>query len=416
MKKIIIISITVLLILLVTFFGSYLIVKIPDSSAGEAIRGISPFGTAGDTGQPTTNPSTPLGASDQSTTDEFGKPTTSLFRISMEPVAGAVILSKGTSTTLVRYVDRATGHIYESNLATLAKTKITNQTLPKIYEAYFRPDGNAVLFRSLQNDSDVVENFSLSLTPPKATLASTSSPQATDGLYTVSATALRGDISAVAVGSGNTLFYALRDTKSLVSSTFSGTGTKTVFTSPFTDWRLVTTGNNLVIYTKASAYVPGYAYTLNTLNRTLTKIIGPLNGLTVMPNASGNRILYSYTEGGGTKLFANNLQSKDVSEIFPATLAEKCVWSVKKVDVVFCGVSAGGLGFGEPDSWYRGATHFSDSIWLFDTNTDIAQVLIEPKVSLDVDIDVSELKLSPNEDYLVFTNRNDLTLWAFKLE
>ncbi|OHB09855.1 MAG: hypothetical protein A3G05_00875 [Candidatus Zambryskibacteria bacterium RIFCSPLOWO2_12_FULL_45_14] len=415
MKKIIIISITVLLILLVTFFGWYLIVKSPDSSA-EAIRGILPFGTAGDTGQPTTNPSTPLGASDQSTTDEFGKPTASLFRISMEPVAGAVILNKGTSTVVVRYVDRATGHIYESNLTTLAKTKITNQTLPKIYEAYFRSDGNAVLFRSLQNDSDTVENFSLSLTPPKATLASTSSPQATDGLYTVSATALRGDINAVAVGSGNTLFYALRDTKTLVSSAFNGTGVKTLFTSPFTDWHLVPVGNNLVIYTKASAYVPGYAYTLNTASRTLTKIIGPLNGLTVRPNASGNRILYSYTEGSGTKLFANNLQSKDVSEIFPPTLAEKCVWSVKNVGVVFCGAPTSGLGSGEPDNWYRGATHFSDRIWRFDTNTDIAEVLAEPKQNLDIDIDVLDLKLSPNEDYLIFINKNDLTLWGLKLE
>ena len=247
-------------------------------------------------------------------------------------------------------------------------------------------------------------------------MASTSSPQATDGLYAVSSTAIRGEIGSVAVGSSNTIFYALRDTSSVVSSAFNGTGRKTLFTSPFTQWRLASAANSLIAYTKASSNAAGYAYTVNTSNGALTKILGPLNGLTAIPNTSGNRVLYSYVEGNRTRLFVKNIQSNTLSEMFPNTLAEKCIWSGKNVGIVFCGVPTDDLRVGEPDNWYRGVTHFSDRVWLFDTNTEIAQVLVEPKQSFDVDIDVFEPKLSPNEDYIIFLNKTDLSLWALKLE
>ena len=413
MKKILIILIAVISITLVAFFGWYLFLRDPDIPAGETIRNILPFGSGGDVAsRPTTNNSQPTTDLTEPV-DEFGNPTATLFRLSNTPVAGAVVLDRGNQT-IVRYVDRATGHIYDTDLETLEKTKVTNNTLPKIYEAYFRPDGNAVLLRSLKDNSDVIENLSLTLTPPKATV-STSSPQAST-LYAVSSTALRGDISAVVAGSGNTLIYVLRDNSSIVSSTFNGTGAKTLLTSPFTDWRLNTAGNSLIAYTKASADAPGYAYALNTSNGVLTKILGPLNGLTTTQNSLGNRILYSYVEDNKMRSFTKNLTSSALSEISPTTLAEKCIWSIKKAGILFCAAPADAPGALEPDLWYRGATHFSDRIWLFDTNTDIARVLAEPKQSLRIDIDVFEPKLSSDEDYLIFINKTDLSLWALRLE
>lgn len=410
MKKILIILVAVLSIILIIFLGWYLLIRNPKIPIGEAVGNILPFGSGDNTNipiLPTSDPSTPLKANDQLTTDKFGSPTALLFRISDTPVAGVVSFKRGGGT-IVRYVDRATGHIYDTDLSTLAKTKVSNQTLPKIYEAYFRPDGNAVLLRSLKDDSDVVENLTLALTPPQGT--------STNTLYAVSSTPLRGNVGSVAVGSGNTLFYTLRDTSSIVSSLFNGTGIKTLLTSSFTDWRLASAGNNLVVYTKASASTPGFAYTLNTSNKAFIKILGPLNGLIVIPNSSGNRVLYSYSENNKTKLFAKNLQSKALYEILPTTLAEKCIWSIKNVGRFFCGTPVDSPRTEEPDSWYRGATHFSDRIWLFDANTEIAQVLVEPKLSLGVDIDMAEPKLSPDEDYLIFINKTDLSLWALRLK
>ena len=407
-KKIFIISIVVIVVMLVILVGGYFLLRDSDVPIGKTISDILPFGS-GDDIQPTIDdeqPTTETGG--QLTTDEFGSPTASLFRISDTPVAGVVVLNKGTSTTVVRYVDRATGHIYDANLATLEKTRITNQTLPKIYEAYFRTDGNAVLLRSLRDDSDVVENLSLALTPPRST--------STDDLYAVSSTALRGEVGAVTAGSGNTLIYTLRDTSSIVSSAFNGTGAKTLLTSPFTDWRLAATGNSLIAYTKAGATVSGYAYTLNPSSGALTKILGPLNGLVATPNAPGNRVLYSYVENNETRLFVKKLANNVLSEVPIATLAEKCVWSKIKTAMIFCGSPSDEIGQNEPDSWYRGATIFSDRIWSFNTDTEITQVLIEPAIVLDIDIDMIGPTLSPKEDYLVFINKTDLSLWALKLE
>jgi len=403
MKKILIILIAVISIAIIAFLGWYFILRDSSIPVGATLRNVLPFGSGDNTPQSTTNnpqPTTDIG-------DQQTMTTSNMFHISDIPVAGAVVFEK-EDQTVVRYVDRATGHIYEADLKTLAKTKITNQTLPKIYEAYFRADGNAVLLRSLKDNSDVVENLSLALTPPQGT--------STDALYAVSSTALRGDISAVAVGSGNALFYALRDTTSIITSAFNGASARTIFTAPFTDWRLAAAGNSLVVYTKASVNIPGYAYTLNISNGAFTKILGPLNGLIVIPNTAGNRVLYSYVEDNKAKLFAKNLTNNTFSEILPVTLAEKCVWSIRKTGILFCAAPVDAPGVGEPDNWYRGATHFSDRIWLFDINTDIAQVLIEPNQSLGIDIDMVEPKLSSNEDYLVFINKTDLSLWALRLE
>lgn len=417
MKKIIVILIGVVSITLVAFLGWYFLIgdgqEVP---IGEIIKNSLPFGFGEDAPGLTTTTSTSSDniVGESFGTDKFGSPVNNLFRISDTPVAGAVVFTRNAET-IVRYVNRATGHIYDVTLpkevgpGPIEKIKITNNTLPKIYEAYFRPDGNAVLLRSLKDDSDVVENLSITLTPPKAT--------SSDTLYTISSTPLRGDIGAVAVaGSGNTLFYVLRDTSSVVTSAFDGTGAKTLLTSVFSNWRLAMAGNSLVAYTKASASAAGYTYTLNTSSGALTKILGPLNGLVAISNNSGSRVLYSYVDNNRTKLIAKNVQNNALSEISPATLAEKCVWSTKKVDILVCGTPTDELGHGEPDNWYRGVTHFSDRIWSFDTGTETAQVLAEPKESLGVDIDVMEPKLSPNENFLIFVNKTDLSLWALRLE
>jgi hypothetical protein len=61
-------------------------------------------------------------------------------------------------------------------------------------------------------------------------------------------------------------------------------------------------------------------------------------------------------------------------------------------------------------------SHYSDRVWRFDTDTDFANVVADPKKDFNTDIDAEHLFLSPKEDYLFFENKNDLTLWALKLD
>jgi hypothetical protein len=79
-------------------------------------------------------------------------------------------------------------------------------------------------------------------------------------------------------------------------------------------------------------------------------------------------------------------------------------------------VPSSGLRAGEPDLWYQGISHYSDRIWRFDVDTDYADVAVDPKKDFNIDIDAEKLFLSPSEDYLFFINKNDLSLWALKLD
>ena len=410
MKKFFLISIPLILIGLL---GWWFFSK-SNSPVAVILRAELPFGVPENVNIPATTEATNDTVGQNTSFDQSGNTDAKIFRIVNTPVAGFTILTKG-GETFVRYLERATGHIFDTRLSTLEKERVTNNTLPKVYEAYFRPDGNAVLIRSVKDGSDTVKSMILTLTPPRsASSASTSSPQASE-LYAVSATSVRGEVGSVVVGGGSNLFYSLKDSGAIVSSNFTSSAPKTLFSSAFTDWNLGRMGSNLLVNTRPSVSIHGYAYSLGASGGALSKLLGPLNGLSVIANPVGSFLLYSYSDGQ-MHLSTKNVVKGSVLEILPATLAEKCVWSTKKVSVFFCGTPVGGLSGGEPDGWYLGQTHFTDYIWQFDTASEIAKLISEPKAEFSLDLDISEPKLTPNEDYLVFLNHRDLTLWAVKLD
>ncbi len=378
-----------------------------------------PFGQSPDNVS-TSGSSTTSGSSISTGVNSQGKPVSKLFRVSDSPVAGMVAFNKNKILT-VRFVDRATGHIVDADPTTLEKTSITNNTYPKIQEAYFKNDGSAVLLRDLKNDSDTIENISLALTAPKSiTVASGTPPQAvatTDTLYSVKALLLNGNIDDVSVGPTNSLAYILKDTGSIITSLFDGSKGLNLFTSGFNDWRISWPTNNTVnITTKAGTDISGFSYNLNTTNGALTKILGPLNALTALESSDGKNIAYSYVSSGETVFFYKNFVDKSSGKVLPTTFADKCVWGKKNTNILYCGTPTDTINQGEPDNWYKGATHFSDQIWKFNVLTKTSEVLVEPKKDFGVDLDLINPILSPDEDYIFFINKNDLTLWALKLK
>ncbi len=405
-RKTTVIIIGIVAVIIVSFLSWYFFFSKPTTPAIPTTGTGSPFGQGGENipigANTSTGQNTPTGL------DAQGKPIAKLFRVSEQPVAGMVAFNKKSGETVVRYVDRATGHIYDVSPITLEKTKITNTTFPKIQEAYFKNDGSSVLLRDLKGDSDTVENISLSLTAPKATT--------TDSLYTIKATNLIGDIKDVSVGPTNLLVYVLGNSGSIVSSAFDGSKGTNLLSSGFTDWRMSWPNTNIVsLVTKASSAVSGFAYNLNPTTGRLTKIIGPLNALTFSESSDGKRVVYSYVSNGKTVFEFKNLSDGLSDQILPTTFADKCIWSKKSAGVLYCGTPSTTIGPGEPDNWYQGITHFSDQIWRFSIITYTSEILFEPKKDSGTDIDLINPSLSPNEDYLFFMNKNDLTLWALKL-
>ncbi len=401
MKKAIFILIA---LLIVGAGGWFLFLRNSPATPSQTPATTSPFGS-GENLNIDSNPSQP-----EATTTDTQIQTTNkkLFQISTTPVAGYVTLTQGT-TTKIRYIERGTGNIFDFSFSTTTgsiKRRITNHTIPTIYEAYFNSDGSQVLIRSLDKNENIL-NITLTLTPPKT---SSTTP---NSFYSLTATQLRGDLDSVAVAN-NTLFYVLKDLGAIVSSSFVGSGAKNLFTSAFKDWQLARAGSNLVIYPKADSHAVGYSYLLNTTTGGLTKIAGPFNGLTTTSSKTGDRFVYSYSDGAGIRTFAKTKKGT-ITEIVPGTFAEKCIWSEKRVGILFCAAPNKDIDSLEPERWYQGKTHFSDLLWHIDTEGEIGQVLVDPPGEQNVALDMTNLALTPNEDYLVFINQIDLTLWAIKL-
>lgn len=419
MRKSLLIAAIIAVVVFSGFFAWYFLSKEPNQPLGEFIYDALPFGSGGEENIPFIPPEE-LGSENEP--GENGEvavgeneivASSPLFKISETPVAGAVAFSRG-GRQVVRYMERATGHIYEvilpssTSTSNAEKTRITNTTIPKIYEAHFKSDGNAVLTRSLREDTDAIDNNFITILPRSSTSTS-------DTFNRINSNPLRGNTDSMAVA-GTNIFFSLLDNSSISVSTFEGTGQKTVFTSPFTNWRLSSAGNSLIAYTKASAFAPGYAYTVNTTNGALTKIAGSFNGLVAITNPAGNRVAYSYIESGQTRTFVKNIPGTESVELSPATLAEKCIWSTQNVNELFCGVPENGVGGSQPDNWYKGIVSFSDRVWSFDTSSGIAEVISEPSKTADVEIDATDLKLTADENYLILTNKKDYSLWVLRLE
>lgn len=336
-----------------------------------------------------------------------GKELLRFVKLVETPVAGAVAFIKNGST-FVRYVDRATGHIYDINPATLEKVTILNTTLPKVYQAIWKQDASGFIMRSVADQSDVMTNVAIVLTPPNAS--------STDGLYKAQTTLLRGEIGDIVVIPDDRLLYNLNSSGSVSMASFTGEKPQTLYTSTFTEWRLHPINTSVaLLVTKASVSALGYAYTLNLKSGGLTKVLGPLQALTILPNQDGKRLAYAWLENGDLRFSTLNLSTKSVLPVTPVTLPEKCVWSKKISSIIICGAPSSGLGVNVPDLWYRGEMAYTDNVWRFNTDTDTAEILVEPKEDFKVELDVTSPILSPDEDYLFFINKSDLSLWALRL-
>lgn len=85
------------------------------------------------------------------------------------------------------------------------------------------------------------------------------------------------------------------------------------------------------------------------------------------------------------------------------------------MDIIYCAVPQD-IAFGDyPDAWYQGLISFTDDFWRINTKTGETRLLARLNELSDESIDVTNPVLSTNEDYLIFNNKKDLSLWGLKL-
>lgn len=345
-----------------------------------------------------------LGDDDVLIKRQFGESL--LQQLTTTPVAGFVATTTSADTIVVRYVERATGNIYEINPEDIEATRITNTTIPGVYEAVWNKDANAVILRYL-DENDVIKTFS-------ARIVSGTSISVLDGRF------LPDDIDFLTVDdSGENIFYTIRGNREtlLRKSPFNGASVETVYRSFLHELLFEITNNeNIFFTTKASGLFPGLVYKLENTDGALPeKIMDGVRGLTVNTSAFGDRFLFSQSTDNGFNLFSFEFENRETRLVSVSTLPEKCAWSPVRRDVVYCGVPNEISKDIYPDSWYQGKVSFSDNIWEIDVSRDIVRVLTDLDSESDLSIDMINPVVSKSGEYLFFINKKDSTLWSLRL-
>ncbi len=312
--------------------------------------------------------------------------------------------------TTVRYVDKGTGNIYQSEAGKVDERKFSEIIMPGIAEAFFGKKGSAVILRYLQPNTEIIETFIREF-PEEVLGADVSSEGEVTGNF------LPQNIVDVSVsGDGESVFY-ISNIKSVaygVVTNTSGANKTQVFTSPYTEWLAQWPNKSLItVTTKPASGIPGFVYGINPNMKDFNKIMGGVNGLTTLTSPNGKLVLFGDDRLNLSILNRETGESKNTNL---RTLPEKCVWGYDN-EVVFCGVPQFTPCGNYPDSWYKGQTSFADSIWQISVN-DIGnnQVISNPITEVSESLDVIRPTLSTDGKYLFFINKKSPYLWELRLK
>ncbi|MEN9561525.1 MAG: hypothetical protein RIQ56_798, partial [Candidatus Parcubacteria bacterium] len=240
-----------------------------------------------------------------------------LWHVENTPVAGYGFILYGTSTIKLGHVERATGYLFISDAQAASVTRITNTLTPKVYEAFVAKDG-AVIERYLDPDGRIM-TFSATGTKPSANNA----PQPLVGSL------LSGTISALAVQPGTRNIFAIEETATAYvgyTAAWDGTRKKPLFNSAVGSWKPFFLSDGRIIVTqKPEDGVPGNAYIVHS-DGTLESIARNIPGLTILPLAGSETLLYGSSGGGVVSMFLRT-KATSTKTLSIKTAADKCVWA-----------------------------------------------------------------------------------------
>ena len=311
---------------------------------------------------------------------------------------------------MLRYVDKATGNIYQTFADKIDERKFSSSIIPRVYEVFFGNKGESVVMRYLKTDNKTIETFVGAL--PKEFLGSDSV-----GTNEIKGSFLPENISDISVSPDASKIFYLFDAGdgALGITLVLQTNAKVqVFDSPFTEWLSSWSNNKIItITTKPSANVLGYMYAIDPDKKDFNKILGGINGLTTLTSPNGRMVLYS---NNNLSLGVFNRDTGNSSLLGVKTLPEKCVWGLAS-DIIYCAVPRFIEQAQYPDSWYQGEISFSGEIWKIGVESGNTAMIADPiSVKNGEEIDGIKLNLDEGQNYLFFVNKKDSYLWELQLK
>lgn len=339
-----------------------------------------------------------------------------LRQIANFPVAGATIVENEDGKTLIRFIARENGHIFDVPVDSTTQKRISNTTILRIQDAKWLSGGDAFIARFLDEDSSQIESFYAEINQNQITSTTTASEGSLSGSF------LQSDIKELTLSDDDKIFYLTASGNGSIGIISDADGDKKVqvLDSPLSGWNIQwrngNQGNKISLTTKASSGALGYLYFLDSKTKNIEKILSAIAGLTTLINKDATRVLFTHNDSNRLLLSSLDVKSGEIIDLPIWTLSEKCVWSELNEDIIYCGVPNTLAQASDLDLWYQGLASFSDSVWMIDIETQTADVLSNPEDASGENIDIIKPILSEDENYLIFTNKKDSTLWSLQLK
>jgi hypothetical protein len=325
-----------------------------------------------------------------------------LVKISAGPVVwGASVTNRAapdassTPETVVHFIERQSGNVYDYLVRASTLVRTSNRTLPGIQSAAWLPSASSTFVRYLSGDdfttintyalpADGSSGFFLAQNLADVSVASTSILTLASGVNGSVATVLRA----------------------------SGAQPLEAFSTPLTSIRASFAGKQYLVFTKPSSTLDGYAYLV--AGGRFSRIAGPHRGLVALASPRGSWVLVSYIAGEMQMKLVNTTTLESVP-LPVGTVADKCVWALDE-STLYCGIPINAReDVSYPDLWYQGVATFNDRVWKIDVKGRFAQLVLDFNKETNASLDLVAPAVDPKQSILVFINKVDNSLWSYSL-
>ncbi len=368
----------------------------------------------------------------------------SLRLLSNTPVGGYGA-STTASTTIVRWVDRGRGNIYEARYNDPNIITISNTLVPKIYNSTWNKNLTAFIGPTIQDTisepSTLYAEIRARIVPiisSSTKKTSSTTPQTSTSTALASSTIvapgtsfigqtpyeLKGKnlpahiITYAASPKMDKIFFLVNESGYGVGYTasFDGKSVTKIFSTPIlqlnAEWP---EENTIALTTKGSALYGGFLYFVNPKTGAWKKIIGPILGLSTKVSHDAKYVLASSAETNSVSTAIFNISTQKYTTALVKTIADKCTWGNFNAAMVYCAVPSQSVPGLYPDDWYRGIIAFADKLWQLNASSGEIHLVSTIVDQSDRVIDAINLGLDPKDEYLFFMNKNDLSLWSYDL-
>ncbi len=343
----------------------------------------------------------------------WDKPVSAFGFVYKETKATSTKQTKVPAEEKIRFSDRETGHILDTATSTLIVARLSNTTYTRGEEGFFAGNGgNSVVLRRLSTKGDDIETSFGSL----QTLTTTSTAQS----LIIKELPKNLLFSSLSPDKTQTAYITNDPNERLITTKLDGSGKTVVWTSPLKEFiPYWVSKDSIILHSKASAFSTSYVYSVNPSTKAVKKL--PLGtkdrlGFTATVRSDLKKAVISYLDNTRHIVTAiRNIDSSDETPLYISTLAEKCIWSKKNIETIFCAASETTPQGIYPDTWYQGNISFQDNIWQIDTRTGESKLIFRPFDYLVDGLDIQKLELNRTEDYLIFQDKRTLTLWGLRV-